>query len=168
MGSCRCARRWLVVSSVAALRVPPPCRPADIRFEHTVKASVLDVIAFYNRDDILEVLTPIPVRTERKEPIDEQSVNAFVLGGLVKWVARHSDVVRSPDALEFTDVQEEGPMKLWHHRHQIRGDESETTIVDTVWLDHSTFATRLFFSPPALYALFVFRAVVTTLYLRTL
>lgn len=159
-------------AAAAALQIPPS-RPADYRFEHTVRSPIGNVLAFYERDDILKVLTPpvVSLKTVEKEPIEENSVNSFVLRppflAEIPWVARHYNVDRTPTSLEFVDVQEKGPMKLWHHKHQISGDMTSTTIVDTLWVEHpenGKLLSYLLFGPPALYALFTYRSIITRFY----
>lgn len=160
-------------AAAAALQIPPP-RPADFRFEHTVKSPVGNVVAFYDREDILKVLTPpvVSLKTLKKEPIKDNSINSFVLRppflAEIPWVARHYQVNRTPTSLEFVDIQEKGPLKLWHHKHQISGDETSTTIVDTLWVEHpedgNKILSYLLFGPPALYALFAYRSIVTRFY----
>ena len=110
--------------------------------------------------------------TSKKEPIAEQSVNEFTLSpfflGRIPWVARHSDVERTDKSFRFTDVQEVGPMQLWIHRHDIEEQHDGTVILDSIWLEHGTFWTRLLFGLPNLAILFWYRELITNLYLGLL
>lgn len=54
------------------------------------------------------------------------------------WVLRHASLSRqgsreAPEALAFEDRQVTGPFRLWHHRHELRGEGPEATrLVDRI------------------------------------
>lgn len=103
-----------------------------------IQAPRSQVWAFYERPDILDLLTPPwqPVRVLRREGgLGVGAVTEFELpiGPLpVRWLAVHSDC--EPERL-FVDVQEEGPFASWVHRHEF-GDapDGATRMTDAIAL----------------------------------
>lgn len=85
-----------------------------------INASVETVWAFHERADVLNILTPPwqPVQVVRRERglgIGAESEFRLWLGPLpVTWLSRHVDC--KPRSM-FADVQVQGPMAAWLHRH---------------------------------------------------
>mmetsp|Transcript_13868 Transcript_13868/g.18520 ORF Transcript_13868/g.18520 Transcript_13868/m.18520 type:complete len:188 (-) Transcript_13868:21-584(-) len=171
------------LQQTASLSTQQPSRSPSLVFKHSVRAPFAKVVKFYRRDDVLEILTPpvIQLKTLKKEPIAEQSINSFTLAPpligkpQVLWIARHQNVVLSSEVFSFCDVQEEGPMKFWMHTHEIRpnGSPDETIVIDSLWLEYPedffySIVTRLLFGSLALNILFTFRALITRLYIEIL
>jgi ligand-binding SRPBCC domain-containing protein len=165
----RSVRRFCTITKL------PPNRPADFQSSHRIAARSSVVKQFYKSKGVLEALTPPLVRicTIQHESLAEHSINEFVLklpllgwlGGL-RWRAVHHDVKDKVGRLAFTDIQEIGPMALWHHRHEIKSDGAGgTRIDDTIWLEHPCLPhgamTRLLFSSINLHILFLFRGLIT-------
>ncbi|WP_040896668.1 SRPBCC family protein [Xenococcus sp. PCC 7305] len=105
------------------------------KYSSLINASVENVWRFYERPDILELLTPPwqPVKIIRREgglgvgAISEFRINLGFIP--VKWVAKHIEC--QPNAL-FIDEQIEGPMKSWTHRHQFENVKGQTKLIDAI------------------------------------
>ena len=130
----------------------------------TIRAS-LDAVADFHEDaDALKRLTPPPIifQMHRSEPLKEGSITQFTLwiGPFpVRWVAVHT-YVALPDG--FTDVQGEGPLKSWVHRHTFttQGDNL-TQINDYIEYEHHAglrgLKSKLLFNNATLSSIFLFR-----------
>lgn len=91
---------------------------------------------FHERPDILKLLTPPwqPVEAVRREgglgPGAESEFRLW-LGPLpVTWLARHTDEYE-PNRL-FTDIQVQGPLESWTHRHRFVPEGSHTRLIDDI------------------------------------
>ncbi len=105
------------------------------KYSSTINASVENVWQFYERPDILQLLTPPwqPVEIIRREgglgvgAISEFRIN---LGPIpVKWLAKHIEC--QPNSL-FIDEQIEGPMESWTHRHLFEAVDNQTKLTDAI------------------------------------
>ncbi len=105
------------------------------KYSSVINASVDKVWQFYERPDILQLLTPPwqPVDIIRREgglgvgAISEFRIN---LGPVpVKWLAKHIEC--QPNSL-FVDEQIAGPMESWTHRHQFEAIDQQTKITDAI------------------------------------
>lgn len=131
---------------------------------YPVKASPEDVANFHYQPDALRRLTPPPVIVQARslQPLAEDSRSAFTLwfGPLpVRWLARHVRVAHSEG---FTDIQEQGPFRLWEHTHAWRADGPNLTeMTEMVRYEHHPglkgLLTRLLFAPPMLRLMFAYR-----------
>ncbi|CAE8608417.1 unnamed protein product [Polarella glacialis] len=156
-----------------------PSRPPDFESRFTVEVEEQEVMLFHFAPNVLARLTPplAAVRPRKVENLAEGSLNDFELDPLglgllprIRWVARHYDVSTSG----FTDLQEQGPMAFWCHRHSWKAlDDGKTTeVVDRIWLEHrelggaESLLTRLLFNRLGLEVLFQYRKWATTLLLR--
>ena len=91
----------------------------------------------------------------------EGSISEFTLwmGPLpVRWRAVHSQVSDHG----FTDIQEDGPMALWHHTHRFEVIDAHTTqLYEHIDFQHHPglggLLSRLLFNPFALKILFTYR-----------
>ncbi|MGF1511504.1 MAG: cyclase [Myxococcota bacterium] len=137
----------------------------DRSFE--VAASLEAVRGFHGSPEALRTLTPPPVivRLESFGPMEEgmEAVFTLFVGPLpIRWRARHENV--GSDG--FDDVQVEGPMKAWRHRHRFHAQGPERTLImDHIEYQHrSGFLgvwTRCMFGRPALATTFRYRAWAT-------
>ncbi|MGK7899705.1 MAG: SRPBCC family protein [Xenococcus sp. (in: cyanobacteria)] len=105
------------------------------KYSSIINASVEKVWQFYERPDILQLLTPPwqPVDIIRREgglgvgAISEFRIN---LGPIpVKGVAKHVEC--QPNSL-FVDEQIEGPMVSWTHRHLFEAIDRQTKLTDAI------------------------------------
>lgn len=168
-GHChRAGRAASSSSSPLPRRFELPERPADFESRFEVAGTPDEVMLFHFAPGVLRVLTPPVIRVESifMEPVAEGNVNEFemYLLGLVplRWRARLYDV----STAGFTDVQEEGPMESWIHRHSWkRVDSSRTEVVDQIWFEHKKdgLLTRLLFNSVGLTVLFQYRRLATAL-----
>jgi ligand-binding SRPBCC domain-containing protein len=152
-----------------------PNRPPDFESSHRIAAPVAIVKELYKSPGVLAALTPPVLRIVPilHEPLTENSVNEFDLKlpllswiGGVRWRAVHYDVTESDGNLSFDDVQEIGPMALWHHQHEIDSDGVDfTQVVDRIWYEHPPLpqgaVTRVLFNSASLHFLFFFREMMT-------
>lgn len=138
-------------------------------FEHRfeVGASLEAVRAFHDSPEALRELTPpgATIQLLRFGPLEEGMEAEFRLwlGPFpVRWRARHHDV--GPNG--FTDVQVEGPLARWTHRHTFEALAPDRTEVrDRIEYEHPAgpagWWTRAVFGLPALSFLFGHRARAT-------
>ena len=105
------------------------------KYSSVINASVDKVWQFYERPDILQLLTPPwqPVEVIRREgglgvgAISEFRIN---LGPVpVKWLAKHIEC--QPNSL-FVDEQIEGPMVSWTHQHLFEAVDRQTKLTDAI------------------------------------
>ncbi|MBP0020777.1 MAG: SRPBCC family protein [Cyanobacteria bacterium SBLK] len=107
----------------------------NFTYSSLINASVETVWTFHERSDILQILTPPwqPVEVVRREGgLDVGSISEFTiyLGILpVKWLARHIECNRYK---LFVDIQAEGPMQHWTHRHEFREEDGKTRLTDAI------------------------------------
>lgn len=100
-----------------------------------INAPVKTVWQFYERPDILNVLTPPwqPVEIIRREGglgVGAESEFRLWLGPVpIQWLAVHTDCL---DYEKFVDVQKTGPMEFWQHQHFFLEDGVKTTLVDRI------------------------------------
>lgn len=104
-------------------------------YSSLIDAPVETVWQFHERPDILQQLTPPwqPVEVVRREGgLDVGAITEFkiYLGPLpVTWLARHTEC----DRLRlFVDVQADGPMQQWTHRHQFAEENGKTRLTDAI------------------------------------
>ena len=104
-------------------------------FSSLINAPVERVWQFYERKDILELLTPPwqPVTIVRREgglgvgAVSEFRIMLLVIP--VRWVARHTECEENHF---FVDVQASGPMKSWEHRHEFKPENGQTRLTDSI------------------------------------
>lgn len=138
-------------------------------FEHRfeVSAPLERVRGFHGSPEALRTLTPPGsfIQLDRFGRLEEGMVAAFRLwlGPIpIRWVARHEEVSERG----FVDVQVEGPMARWRHRHTFepRGPD-RTEVIDRIEYEHRPgpqgIWTRIVFSRAALAVLFAHRARAT-------
>jgi ligand-binding SRPBCC domain-containing protein len=105
-------------------------------YSSLVDAPVETVWAFYERPDILTLLTPPwqPVQVIRREgglgPGAESEFRLWLGPIPVPWVAQHTDEYE-PYRL-FTDIQVIGPLEAWTHRHRFIPENGQTRLVDEI------------------------------------
>lgn len=100
-----------------------------------IHAPVEVVWGFHERTDILQILTPPwqPVQIiRRRGGLDVGAITEFrlFLGPFpIRWLARHTqcEINRL-----FTDVQVEGPMQSWVHKHQFAQENGKTRLTDRI------------------------------------
>ncbi len=136
-------------------------------FHFTVEASLEVVSQFHHNTSALKQLTPPPtiVQLHEIQPLAEGSVSTFTLwiGPIpLHWKAVHKDV----SVNGFTDVQAEGPAKKWEHTHRfIPVSPVVTEVREHIEYEHKSgyqgALTRLLFSKPNLYTMFLYRKWVT-------
>ncbi len=108
-----------------------------LRFEKksSINAPPHQVWSFYNRPDILNLLTPPwqPVEIVRREgglDVGAQSEFRIWLGPFpVTWIAEHTEC-NAPE--KFVDVQQTGPMASWEHQHYFRAEGGGTQLIDLI------------------------------------
>ncbi|MGV2829186.1 SRPBCC family protein [Myxosarcina sp. GI1(2024)] len=108
-----------------------------LHFEYssTIDAPLEIVWQFHERQDILDILTPPwqPVTIVRREGgLNVGAISEFRLNlgpVLVKWVAKHIEC--QPQRI-FTDIQVEGPMQSWQHRHLFSSEGNQTRLTDAI------------------------------------
>jgi ligand-binding SRPBCC domain-containing protein len=143
----------------------------DYQFE--VAAPLRAVSDFHHDTRVLKHLTPPPViiQMRRFDPMGAGSVSEFTMWfGLlpVNWIVVHSDV----NPLQgFTDTQQKGPLLAWQHTHSFSAkDEFTTHVHEHIEYQHRSgrwgLFTRVVFSTPMLWMVFVYRMWVTRLSLR--
>ena len=107
----------------------------NFRYSSLINASVETVWQFHERPDILNLLTPPwqPVKIIRREGglgVGAKSEFRLSLAGIpVRWIATHIECV--PNCL-FVDVQTDGPMESWVHRHEFILEENKTRLTDAI------------------------------------
>ena len=107
----------------------------DFKYSSLIDAPVEKVWQFYERPDILELLTPPwqPVKVIRREGgLDIGAISEFRLslaGIPVRWIATHIEC--QPNRL-FVDEQTEGPMDSWVHRHEFKSENGKTRLTDAI------------------------------------
>lgn len=108
-----------------------------LHFEYSssIDAPVEAVWQFHERQDILDILTPPwqPVTVVHHEGgLDVGAISEFRLNlGFVpvKWVAKHIECQHNR---LFTDIQIEGPMQSWEHRHIFSSEGDKTRLTDAI------------------------------------
>jgi ligand-binding SRPBCC domain-containing protein len=148
---------------------------AEFHYHFDVDAPLAAVADFHRDTRALRRLTPPPlvVQFHSVQPLGEGSTAEFILwfGPLpVRWKAVHEQVDRLHG---FTDVQVEGPLKFWRHRHRFEPLGADKTRIHEhiVFEHHAGLAgwwTRLVYSQPGLRFLFAYRAWVTRRFLKTI
>ena len=138
-----------------------PLQTFDYTF--TVSAPLNKVRDFHRDTTSLKRLNPPPiiVQLHRVDPMGEGSISEFTLwmGPLpVRWHAVHSQV--GDDG--FTDIQEDGPMAIWHHSHRFEAiDDHSTQLYEHIDFQHHPglrgLPSRLLFNQLALKVLFTYR-----------
>ncbi len=100
-------------------------------FSHTSKLdhSPAEVFDWHERPGAFERLAPPwePIRLERHEGIREGDRAVLRLGWgrlSIRWVALHTEYRKGE---LFTDIQEDGPLERWHHRHRFELDGNSGT-----------------------------------------
>lgn len=141
-------------------------------YSFQVRAPLAAVQAFHAGTSALRHLTPPPliVQLHSIQPLDEGSESKFTLwlGPFpIHWTAVHRDV--TPNG--FTDVQAEGPARMWEHTHTFTEvDESVTQIDEHIEFEHANgligLFTRLMFARANLWLLFTYRQWATQRALR--
>lgn len=107
----------------------------NFRKSTLIKAPVELVWKFYERPDILQLLTPPwqPVEVVRREGgLGVGAVSEFniYLGPFpVQWIAKHIEC--EPYRL-FVDIQEKGPLESWTHHHYFMPEEGNTRLIDAI------------------------------------
>lgn len=139
------------------------------RYSSVINAPIETVWTFYERPDILDLLTPPwqPVQAIRREGgLGPGAVSEFRLwlGVLpVTWIARHTDEYEP--YRQFTDIQETGPLETWTHRHLFEPEGDQTRLVDDIkfTLPASNFTESLIgdFVQQRLHDMFRYRHEVT-------
>ena len=105
------------------------------KYSSLIDAPVEMVWKFYQRPNILEILTPPwqPVEIVRHEGgLEVGAISEFRihLGFLpVRWVAQHTECKSNQ---LFTDEQVAGPMQSWVHRHQFVEENGKTRLTDAI------------------------------------
>lgn len=100
-----------------------------------INAPIEAVWQFYERPDILQLLTPPwePVDIIRREGgLAVGAVSEFRLWlGLIPitWVAYHTECEKP---YLFVDCQKIGPMKSWEHRHYFQDEKGKTRLIDEI------------------------------------
>ena len=108
-----------------------------LHFERSILINApVDVVwNFHEKPDILQVLTPPwqPVEVIRREGgLDVGAISEFRLwlGPVpVRWLAEHSYCEKYRF---FTDVQVEGPVVSWVHRHVFEEKNNRTKLTDAI------------------------------------
>ncbi len=104
-------------------------------YSSLIEASPEVVWQFYERENILQLLTPPwqPVEIVRSEGgLGVGAVSEFRLwlGSLpVRWIAR--GIESKPNEL-YVDRTEEGPMQSWLHYHRFARQGSKTRLTDAI------------------------------------
>lgn len=100
-----------------------------------IDAPVETVFRFHEEPDALERLTPPWVRLEVLERSGgiRPGGRVVLLSPLgpfrLRWVAEHTEY--EPNR-HFTDVQAEGPFRLWRHRHEFASENGGTRLTDRI------------------------------------
>ncbi len=119
-----------------------------MKYRHSFKVKApLAVVADFHKDTrALQLLTPPPlsVQFNSVEPLAEDSVADFSMGiGPIslRWVAVHSEVTEQNG---FVDTQKQGPFRSWHHHHQFRALDDETTeVTDEIEAEYGNLLSRI-------------------------
>ena len=107
----------------------------NFTYSSLINATVDKVWQFYERPDILDLLTPPwqPVTVIRREGgLGVGAISEFRLslaGIPVPWIATHIEC--EPNRL-FVDEQTKGPMESWLHRHEFINKNGKTKLIDTI------------------------------------
>lgn len=105
------------------------------KYSTLIEAPLETVWNFYEREDVLQVLTPPwqPVRVIRREGgLGVGAISEFrIFPDLmpVTWIAHHTQCDRYHF---FTDEQIEGPLVSWTHRHQFEREGNRTQLTDAI------------------------------------
>ena len=100
-----------------------------------INAPIETVWAFYERPDLLKLLTPPwqPVQIIRREGgLEAGAISEFRiwLGPFpVQWISRHTACVPYE---KFIDEQQVGPMDAWKHQHLFQKEGNQTRLVDVI------------------------------------
>ncbi len=105
--------------------------------QQIIKADIKDVWAFFSNPANLSLITPpsmnFQVVSELGEQVREGQIIEYrvkPLPGLrMKWVSRISKLIPNKS---FTDVQLQGPYKLWRHHHVFKEVEQGVEMTDTI------------------------------------
>lgn len=142
-------------------------------YTFTVPAPLDQVAAFHHNPAALTLLTPPPLRVqvlaitqpEGTPPSSQEIVEGTLLRFILwigpiplHWLAAHSQV--SPNG--FIDSQRSGPMAFWQHSHTFFArPDGQTQVFDRVTARYHPglcgLWTRLLFSKPGLWYLFLYR-----------
>ncbi len=104
-------------------------------YSSIIDAPVEKVWQFHERPDILQILTPPwqPVQIIRRGGgLGVGAVSEFRLWlGIIPitWIARHTEC---EEYKIFVDVQEQGPLKSWMHRHFFTAQDNKTLLTDEI------------------------------------
>jgi ligand-binding SRPBCC domain-containing protein len=108
----------------------------NFSYSSLINAPVEAVWRFYEREDILQILTPPwqPLEIVRREGgLGVGAVSEFRIWlGIfpVTWIARHSEC---EPYRYFVDRQEVGPLAFWVHRHEFdAGSGGTTRLTDSI------------------------------------
>lgn len=107
----------------------------NFRYSSLINAPVEQVWQFYERPDILQLLTPPwqPVTVVRREGgLGVGAISEFRLslaGIPVHWVATH---IECETNRFFVDRQTDGPMESWVHRHEFVSENGQTRLTDAI------------------------------------
>ena len=105
------------------------------QYSSSIDAPVKTVWEFYEREDILDILTPPwqPVTVIKREGgLGVGAISEFrlTLGVIpIRWVAKHTEC---QPYRSFTDEQIIGPMEYWVHRHQFASENGKTKLTDAI------------------------------------
>lgn len=105
------------------------------QYSTLINAPVEKIWTFYERHDILEMLTPPwqPVKVVRREGgLEVGAISEFliILGIFpIRWVAQHTDCIKNR---LFVDEQVEGPLQSWVHRHEFIAENGKTRLMDSI------------------------------------
>lgn len=105
------------------------------KYSSLINAPVKTVWEFYERKDILKILTPPwqPVKIISKtEGLEIGTISEFQLWlGIIPipWVSKHTEYQKY---VMFTDEQITGPMISWVHRHQFFSEREKTRLIDEI------------------------------------
>lgn len=100
-----------------------------------INAPVETVWEFYERPDILQLLTPPwqPVQIiQRQGGLGVGAFSEFRLwiGPLpIQWISQHTACTPYE---QFTDKQQVGPMEVWQHQHLFQQEGHQTRLVDLI------------------------------------
>lgn len=122
-------------SRFTALYIYRAATVLNFHYTSTIDAPVSIVWAFYERPDILQLITPPwqPVDVIRREGglgVGAETEFTIHLGPLpLRWLARHTEC--TPNQL-FIDEQIDGPLDHWIHRHEFVGENGKTRLTDSI------------------------------------
>jgi len=138
-----------------------------ITFEHrSVIPTTMDaMIAFHEDPSAFARLSPPPIfaqvhrRDWRSMSDAEIEFTLWFLVLPVRWIARHEP---GPTPTSFIDVQYQGPVDTWVHRHIFNQVQGGIELIDRLTIIHRksgfwAIFSRLFFSPLPLRFLFFYR-----------